>query len=324
MPKDTYLIPAETESAKVAEMNLQQRVDRAIALLKAHEPEDGYYLAFSGGKDSCALKKIAELSGVKFEARYNQTTIDPPELVRFLKQHCPDVQWNLPKHGSMMARVAARSAAPPTRMVRWCCEEYKEHSGDGRVKLIGVRQAEAPRRKAWLEVAQDYDKNKVICPIVYWSDDQLWEFIRAYGVQYCELYDEVFEGHKWDRLGCVDCPLASVEKRQRERRRWPKMAENWKKAVIKNWENWHDKPRKDGKLRFHAKFQSGEEFYEWWLNENTADPMREDCQSGSLWALVESDDMVIDPNPSHLPEPAASTSSPDIATQPESSTNSQG
>ena len=288
MSDEHFFIPPDTDAGIVARMTLQERVDRAIALLKKHEPEDGYYLGFSGGKDSCAIKKLAQLSGVKFETWYNQTTIDPPELVRFIKSHHADAKWNIPKK-NMMARVAERNAPPPTRMVRWCCEEYKEHGGDGRTKIIGVRQAESPRRKKWNEVAQDMDKNKVVCPIVYWTHDNLWEFIKAFHIEYCELYDEEFEGKKWDRLGCVDCPLASAEKRQRERRRWPRVAENWKKAIIANWEKWHAVPRKNGGTRFHSRFKSGEELYQWWLNENRADIMREDCQSGSLWAAPETE-----------------------------------
>ena len=41
------------------------------------------------------------MAGVRFNAVYNQTTIDPPELVRFIKTHHADVAWDHPKHGNM-------------------------------------------------------------------------------------------------------------------------------------------------------------------------------------------------------------------------------
>lgn len=42
----------------------------AIALLRQHEPEEGYYLANSGGKDSGVLRHLVIKSGVKFDAHY--------------------------------------------------------------------------------------------------------------------------------------------------------------------------------------------------------------------------------------------------------------
>lgn len=47
------------------------KVADAIKVLKDNEPVEGYYLAFSGGKDSCVIKELAIMSGVRFEAFYN-------------------------------------------------------------------------------------------------------------------------------------------------------------------------------------------------------------------------------------------------------------
>lgn len=268
-----------TDAEWVSEMNLQERVERAIALLKANVPAEGYYVAFSGGKDSCAIKKLCQMSGVKFEARYNQTTIDPPELVRFIKAEHADVKWNLAPT-NMMVAVATWAKVPPTRQGRWCCEHFKEFGGDGRVKVMGVRAAEsAGRARRWAEVGKDKNcKDTVICPIVLWSDDQLWEFLRAYNVPYCSLYDE-----GWTRLGCVGCPLGTLDNQKREFKRWPAFERNWKKAIIANWEKYKDVPRLDGKPRYHAKFKTGEDFWQWWLTAKAPDYFREGCQSGLLW-----------------------------------------
>ena len=267
-----------TDAETVASMSLAERKTRAIELLKENEPDDGYYLAFSGGKDSCVIKHLAILSGVRFDAFYNSTTIDPPELVRFIKSEHADVKWDLPKYGNMMHRVATNTAGPPTRLVRWCCEEYKECRGKGRVKIIGTRASESQaRRLRWKEVSNDAYGYKAICPIVYWTDDQVWEIIKTDGIKYCELYDQ-----GWKRLGCVGCPLNNTS-RIKEFERWPAFERNWKKAIIANWEMYHDVPRKDGKPRHHAKFKSGEEMWKWWMEEFTPDPFREDCQSMIMW-----------------------------------------
>lgn len=277
--------PTNTEA--VADLDCNGRVLRAIELLKAHEPQDGYYVAFSGGKDSCVIKRLVQMAKVKHECWYNQTTIDPPELVRFIKEHHKDVKWNLPKHGNMMHRVATRKGTPPTRMGRWCCEEYKEGGGEGRTCVFGVRAQESPGRAAsWSEAAKHTTTNTTaICPIVHWSDDHVWEFIRAYEIPYCSLYNE-----GWDRLGCVGCPLASKSNQDREFARWPAFERNWRKAIIANWEMYHNKPREDGKPRYQAKFKSGEEFWQWWRNHRAPDPFREDCQQGLLWTNQPGDD----------------------------------
>lgn len=73
--------------------NLQNKIDYSIDLLRKCEDmalrmdaENGFYLAFSGGKDSQVLYHIAKLAGVKFKAHMNLTSIDPPEVIRFVKK----------------------------------------------------------------------------------------------------------------------------------------------------------------------------------------------------------------------------------------------
>ena len=73
------------------------KVQIAIDRLKAFEPADGYWLAFSGGKDSVVIKRLAQMAGVKFEAHYSVTSVDPPELVRFIKDVHPDVSFDIPR-----------------------------------------------------------------------------------------------------------------------------------------------------------------------------------------------------------------------------------
>ena len=63
--------------------DLREKERVAIERLKAFEPEDGYFLAYSGGKDSDCIKILAHLAGAKFEAVHNLTTVDAPETVQY-------------------------------------------------------------------------------------------------------------------------------------------------------------------------------------------------------------------------------------------------
>lgn len=129
------------------------KVQTAIDRLKAFEPKDRpYRLAFSGGKDSCVILELAKMAGVNFEAHYNVTSVDPPELVRFIKKQHPEVSFDIPhdKNGkpvSMWSLLKSRST-PPTRIARYCCNELKESSGKGTITITGVRWAESSNRKA--------------------------------------------------------------------------------------------------------------------------------------------------------------------------------
>lgn len=123
---------------------------KAERLAKSYDKENGYYLAFSGGKDSQCLYHMAKLAGVQFQAHMNLTSVDPPEVIRFVRKQYPDVLLSKP-HDSIY-NVAIRKKILPTRRVRWCCEEYKEMAGAGKVTLIGIRKAESVRRAKRNEV----------------------------------------------------------------------------------------------------------------------------------------------------------------------------
>lgn len=127
------------------------KLEKTIERIKAFEPEEGYYVAFSGGKDSQCIYHLCEMAGVKFDAHYRITSVDPPELVRFIKEHYPDVSREIPrdKDGKpiTMWSLIASKTMPPTRMTRYCCRHLKESGGDGRVTITGVRWAESKNRK---------------------------------------------------------------------------------------------------------------------------------------------------------------------------------
>lgn len=139
-------------------MELSEKVKKSLERIKAFEPPEGYYLAFSGGKDSVVCKALLDMAGVKYDATYRVTSVDPPELVRFIKEVHPDVKRVVPRYtdgflkGTMtgkpitMWNLIPKKLLPPTRVTRYCCEFLKESGGDGRVVVTGVRWAESRAR----------------------------------------------------------------------------------------------------------------------------------------------------------------------------------
>ena len=112
--------------------------------MRAFEPEDGYYLAYSGGKDSDCIKILAYLAGVKFEAVHNLTTVDAPETYRYIRSQ-KDVRIDKPEIN--MFKLIEVKMTPPTRLIRYCCKVLKERGGQGKVTVTGVRWAESAKRE---------------------------------------------------------------------------------------------------------------------------------------------------------------------------------
>jgi phosphoadenosine phosphosulfate reductase len=72
-------------------------IEEAIDFIQKHKPPEGYFVGFSGGKDSIVTLKLVEMSGVKYEAYYSCTRIDPPEIYKFIHKYFPSVVWLYPK-----------------------------------------------------------------------------------------------------------------------------------------------------------------------------------------------------------------------------------
>lgn len=146
---DNALQKASVGLRKKMEYTLQL-LQKAEKIALSYDQEDGFYLAFSGGKDSQALLHMAQLAGVKFRAHMNLTSVDPPEVIRFVRTNYKEVELIKP-HKSIF-RIAVEKQILPTQRVRWCCAEYKEMAGAGKVTLIGIRHKESSRRAKRNEV----------------------------------------------------------------------------------------------------------------------------------------------------------------------------
>lgn len=245
-------------SPEYRKSRLRELEDKAMGTIELHAPEVPYWVGFSGGKDSIVLKDLVLKSGVKADLNYSMTTIDPPELIRYIKKHHPDINWNRPKAPFFHEMV--RRGLPMRPHSRWCCHEYKEagpNSGSNRRVMLGIRSSESRTRKDNRKIFQPCYRNKskdYLHPILYWTDEDIWDYIHTHNLPYCSLYDEGFK-----RLGCVGCPFASQKARDREFKRWPRFAYLWQKFITRRYELCKEEEKPWTEL-----FESGEHLYLAW------------------------------------------------------------
>lgn len=271
------------------------KVQRSIERIRAFEPPEGYFLGFSGGKDSVVIKALADMAGVKYDAHYHITTVDPPELTHFIREQHPDVNLDRPKLS--MRQLIIENKMPPTRWQRYCCKYLKEVNGMGRVVMTGTRWAESVRRRdnqglvtvlsgkaaktaeesgaeytitksggIVLNMDNDpsrrtvelcYRTNKTLVnPIIDWTDDDIWEFIRAENIPYCSLYDE-----GWSRLGCIGCPLAGTDHQKRQFSRW----QTYYRLYLHAFADMLEARKMAGKTG--TTWQNAEDVMRWWLTD---------------------------------------------------------
>ena len=203
------------------------------------------------------------MAGVKHSLVYSVTTLDPPELVKHIKGNY-DCKFNHQPRALLTEMVENKGClGPPTIQARWCCEMYKENTGNGQYKILGIRAAESPRRrKIWKQLVADRkDKSSFILnPILYWTTKDIWKFHADQKIPYCRLYKEGFS-----RLGCIGCPLARSKKQKQDFNRWPKYEKLWRRAFDRYWLKWHNVLTLTGKRRWHEDFGSAENLWQWWL-----------------------------------------------------------
>ncbi|MEO5367730.1 MAG: phosphoadenosine phosphosulfate reductase family protein [Magnetococcus sp. WYHC-3] len=224
------------------QLNFQGKTKEQLAIefIREHEPPEGYFLGFSGGKDSTVLYDLTKKSGVKFQAYYSATGIDAPEVVKFIKEKYPEVIFLRPTK-SFYYWIGKTGYGFPTRIARWCCNKLKKDQAQKislRCRLMGIRSEESTGRAKRGKI-NDWPKRhqKHFHPIFDWLEWEVWDYIEAHGLPYCSLYDEGFS-----RIGCVVCPFHSYSEHQKYRARWPKFFVAFDKAMKHYW----DRGKKDG------------------------------------------------------------------------------
>lgn len=280
---------------------LREKVRVSIQRLIDWCPPEGYYLAFSGGKDSVVVKRLMKMAGVPFDAHYHNTSVDPPELIRFIREYHPDVKIDFPvdKDGKRitMWTLIEKNMIPPTRLIRYCCEFLKESAGDGRMTVTGVRWAESNNRaknqgivnvwpdkdtKKATEKDENFLTNKQGGVILVNDNDESRSLVEGCYKRSKTLLnpiidwteDDVWEfiheervpycglyDEGWTRIGCIGCPMAGTKSREREFARWPKYKEMYIRAFDRMIKLREERARPGDKWVGYT----GLDVYRWWM-----------------------------------------------------------
>lgn len=261
-----------------ASPKLREQIKWSVELLRKSEPlmlkydaENGAWVGFSGGKDSQALYHIAQLAGVKFKAYFSPTSIDPPQVIRFIRKQYPEVEFTPLKESIFTA--FKRLKILPTRRIRWCCAVFKEKGGENKVTLTGVRRAESVKRSKRNEVEVsshkfsgnldgfgEYSQQQIKRITKTLNQDQFSEakeseircindkdkiiinpIINWTDEDVWEFLNKVVEvphcelydePYNQHRIGCIGCPMAHPKNQRKQFELWPHVKEKWIRAIM--------------------------------------------------------------------------------------------
>ena len=249
-------------------------ISRGERLALALNPEDGYFVGFSGGKDSQALLQLVKMAGVRYKAYYSVTTNDPPPNVYFIRQHYPDVVFLHPQ--ANFFKLVEKSGLP-TMFRRFCCERLKEGAGVGCAVLTGVRANESRKRAAYQEVSV-YSRRKehtehtrsrsiemieenehrcikgkdklMIYPLLRWTESDVWQFLHEQGLPTNPCYKQT------GRVGCMFCPFSNKKQIDYFETKYPKFKTRLMQSLAVYWE----------RSKVHE-LDSPEQYYECWKSK---------------------------------------------------------
>lgn len=231
--------------------------------------EKGFYVGFSGGKDSQALFHMMQLCNVPFFAYFSPTSIDCPEVIRFIRTYYPEVTFN--RITESIFDVFKQMKVLPSMRIRWCCSHFKERGGEGKVVCTGVRKAESVRRSKRNEIEvsgrkfsghmdefDEWQEKRIRRKFKNLNQDQFSEAketeVRCISGKDKILLNPIIEWSEqdvweflnkvvevphcelydqgWTRIGCILCPMASGKSTARDLKRWPHVKEKWIRAIM--------------------------------------------------------------------------------------------
>lgn len=190
-------------------------------------------VSFSGGKDSLVVLDLAYRVGIR-KVVFCDTSVEFEETKKFVSYvgdfygidiaviRAPTTFFEIIKHVGL-----------PSRVIRWCCDVFKfgplsNYAVQEELYgfVTGLRMSESNKRATY----QSSDTNplvpvKQINPILNWTGQDVWEYIKANNLPINPLY-EYFK-----RIGCWCCPFRSDEDWRMIKEHFPEKASYFEKVL---------------------------------------------------------------------------------------------
>ena len=242
---------------------------KALPLALKYDPDKGFFVGMSFGKDSQALYHMMQLCNVPFHAYFSPTSVDPAEVIRFGRKNYPEVEFT--KIDKSIFDVFREMKVLPSMKIRWCCAYFKEKGGEGKVVCTGVRKAESVRRSKRNEIEvsghkfsghmdefEDWQEKRIRKKMKHLNQDQFSDAkqteVRCISGKDKILLNPIIEWSEEDvweflnkvvevphcelydegytRIGCIGCPMATTKNQIKQFLRWPHVKEKWIRAIM--------------------------------------------------------------------------------------------
>jgi phosphoadenosine phosphosulfate reductase len=159
-----------------------------------------------------------------------------------------------------MFQLILKKGFPPTRKIRFCCDHLKERNSIRSFIITGIRWEESVKRgkRKIMETCFKNKRKHYVNPIIDWTKEDVWQYLRENDLPHCELYDPPYN---YRRIGCVMCPMGGREGMLKDMRIFPKFANAYLttfKKLAKLHPDWKD-------------LNTGEELFNWWIRSKAKD-----------------------------------------------------
>ena len=173
-------------------------------------------VSFSGGKDSTVVSHLVRkaLNNPTILHIFGDTTLELPksyEYVERFKEENPFTPFFEERNEENNFFEMCEEIGPPSRVKSWCCSIFKTgpmgttlaNFDENILTFLGVRRLESISRSKYEKVAQSPKilKQMVACPVIDWSDLDIWLYILTENLDFNDSYRQGFA-----RVGCWVCP----------------------------------------------------------------------------------------------------------------------